>query len=87
MVTIKMFEQFKKKIGLKKDQESLKETILSDIEELGDIGVECAIKKQRIPTEMAIHRLDQIRIKGIDTPDISNTASKQIDRIRDVIDW
>ena len=47
-----------------KSPESIKNDIESDIIEIGDIGVRNALEMNRAPTEMAIDRLDSIRLKG-----------------------
>ena len=54
-----------------------------DIVELGDIGVECALKYQIAPTELAIDRLDTIRIRGEKDhmSFVATLASEQLDRI------
>ena len=81
-----MFERIRKKISKKdpeEQQDDLKSTIVKDIISLGDKGVECALKHERIPTEMAMNRLDSLRLtgeeKGLDF--VVTTSTRQLDRI------
>jgi len=78
-----MFERIKDKISNMKSPESIKNDIESDIIEIGDIGVRNALEMNRAPTEMAIDRLDSIRLKGEEKnmTFASILASRQIDRI------
>lgn len=80
-----MFEKFKEVLGVSKNKDRIHQEIEDEIVELGDTGVECAMKKLSIPLEMAIERLDQIRLKGekMGMGFIVISASRQIDRIRE----
>jgi hypothetical protein len=88
---ITMFKEIKKGlISRNNNLETLRSELVSDITSLGDVGVECALKLERAPTELAIDRLDTIRIKGEDNnmTFVSSTASRQIDRIMEAKhDW
>jgi len=78
-----MFENIKKKISNIKSPQTLKEEIESEILEIGDLGVRSALELNRAPTEMAIDRLDSIRLRGeeMNMTFASILASRQIDRI------
>ena len=86
-----MFKNIKEKIGIsKKTPEDFQQEIRQEIIELGDVGVECALRLKRVPTERAIDRLDLIRLSGEEKKMtyVSNLASRQIDRIMEAkSDW
>ncbi len=77
-----MFENIRNKIS-KKDPDDLAKDVEADIMKLGDKGVECALRKERIPTELAMDRLDSLRIKGeeLKYEFVVRSASRQLDRI------
>lgn len=79
-----MFEQIRNRIS-KKDPDDIANDIEEDIIRLGDMGVACALRKERIPTEMAIDRLDSIRIRGqkLNYEFVVRSSSRQLDRIMD----
>jgi len=81
--TITMFENIRKKISNIKSPADVKSEIESEIIEIGDIGVRNALELNRAPTEMAIDRLDSIRLSGEEKnmTFASILASRQIDRI------
>jgi hypothetical protein len=84
-----MFENIRDKIS-RKTTEDYQTQVKREIIDLGDVGVACALKSERIPTELAMDRLDLIRLKGEEKNMVyvSNLASRQIDRIMEAKqDW
>lgn len=65
-------------------REELKESILLQIKELGDVGANEAIMGNQITAKIAIDRLDQIRLKTKDYKMLfaETESEKQIDRIQ-----
>ena len=80
-----MFENIRNLISKDKTPEQIKEQLEEEIIKLGDIGVKCALEYKNTPREMAIDRLDMIRLKGEEEHQtfVSVLASRQIDRIID----
>lgn len=78
-----MFEKFRKKKNPIRETNKISEEIEHDILEIGDIGVRNAIQNNPEPVEVAITRLDFIRLKGEEKnmQFVATLASKQIDRI------
>lgn len=77
-----MFDNIKNRIS-RKDPDDLVDDIEKDIQALGDKGVECALRQDRIPTELALDRLDSLRIRGeeLNYEFVVRSASRQLDRI------
>ena len=73
-----MFEKFRKKTP-----ESMIKELEKEITQIGDIGTRNAIRHIPEPVEVAINRLDMIRLKGEESgmEFVATLASRQIDRI------
>lgn len=80
-----MFENIKNIISKHKTPDELKSELEAEIIKLGDIGVKCALECKDTPRELAIDRLDMIRLRGEEDHHtfVSVLASRQIDRIID----
>ncbi len=80
-----MFENIKNLISKDKTPEQIRAELEIEIIKLGDVGVKCALEFKLIPREMAIDKLDMIRLKGEESHHtfVSVLASRQIDRIID----
>jgi len=65
-------------------KEELKESILRQIKELGDVGANEAIMGKQVTAKIAMDRLDQIRLKTKDykMQFAESEAERQIDRIQ-----
>jgi hypothetical protein len=71
-----------------KRKEDLKSKIISEIKELGSVGVDEALKGNIVLAKIVIDRLDQVRMfnAGNGITFAEEEASRQIDRVRSKID-
>ena len=80
-------EMSKESEEMSKESEKLREELEREIIAMGDVGVKCAFEGKDVPLEMALDRLDMIRLSGEKEGHefVSSIASRQIDRIRKVM--